>query len=631
MPAWIEKIRNFLQTSAGGRSERYSYEPLDERQRQIRLFELLPGKKKDPLCGRLTTVNLEGCPPFDAVSYVWGDPEIRFELTVDGDKTLMVLESLRGALTALRLKRKSRILWIDAICIDQNNKQERGQQVGLMGVIYTTASYVRVWLDVDVKLNSPAFRAVEALEDQPPAIAELFHNEELTDGRLPRTLQLRDRSVEFWEPLYEIFDHPYWERVWTQQELFLARNLRFHLPRGVLLPEPLIRFDWAVTWTHARPTQAAALAPDGRYLTWMRGRSIFNTLHYGFDAVRAGRTPQPGDTATLLKLFLGSKDLKTSDPRDRVYGFVGLAQDCDEGDIDPNYLLTPVEVYFQVIRHFIGKYKSLDFLCNTANSRDHSQPSWLPSPEKESYLLSGLLNISKATEIPVDPEAGLLHNGVLLVRGMKCDTIIATASNGTLLMPILTWWKELEEMCVTLGVCKSSDQILTSKTVLELLGFGFDTFMYQDVFAKPSPTLKQLEEMFSSLIEFPTRTNNMDVSIYDIVAKMTLGPGEENLRIARMLLVTMTSSTFIGTKGKRLGSSLQSCSECKVESGDEAWVLFGCSMPMVLRPTAMGQFSVIGPAIIPGLMKGEACEGLMSDGTAGPEYHGPQIQEIDLV
>src|SRR3569833_3464031 len=112
----------------------YRYHGLDEAEGQIRLFQLFPGQESDDtLCGRLMAVDLYTDPEYDAVSYVWGDPQRRFSLVIDG-QLLPITENLHKALRGLRLGRRSRPLWID-----QADILERGHQVRLMQAVYSGA------------------------------------------------------------------------------------------------------------------------------------------------------------------------------------------------------------------------------------------------------------------------------------------------------------------------------------------------------------------------------------------------------------------------------------------------------------------------------------------------------------
>src|SRR3569833_286637 len=154
----------------------YRYHGLDEAEGQIRLIQLFPGQESDDtLCGRLMAVDLNTDPEYDAVSYVWGDPQRRFSLVIDG-QLLPITENLHIALRGLRLGHRSRTLWIDAICIDQADILERGHQVRLMQAVYSNARIVRVWLDVDADFKAAPFLMISRILAPPgyPDMTRLF-------------------------------------------------------------------------------------------------------------------------------------------------------------------------------------------------------------------------------------------------------------------------------------------------------------------------------------------------------------------------------------------------------------------------------------------------------------------------
>ncbi|KAE9365056.1 HET-domain-containing protein, partial [Stipitochalara longipes BDJ] len=121
-----------------------------------RLIELLPGKESDPISCSLRPVNLEDAQPFEALSYVWGDGRSMRSIfcfdhgSISNTKTstILVTSNCWHALRRLRLEDKTRVLWIDAICINQNREDqgEKSQQVPLMGNLYRKASCVLVYL-----------------------------------------------------------------------------------------------------------------------------------------------------------------------------------------------------------------------------------------------------------------------------------------------------------------------------------------------------------------------------------------------------------------------------------------------------------------------------------------------------
>ena len=114
---------------------KYHYTPLDLGQNEVRLLVLHPAAHsadKDPVHGHLKHVYLgdEQAPDYETISYVWGDLSVKSTVMIDGC-ALDVPTSAEGAIRHLRHTDKERVLWLDAICIDQMDKTERGHQVGL--------------------------------------------------------------------------------------------------------------------------------------------------------------------------------------------------------------------------------------------------------------------------------------------------------------------------------------------------------------------------------------------------------------------------------------------------------------------------------------------------------------------
>ena len=108
----------------------------------------LPGKHGDPLLCSLFAVDFEKFPAYQAISYVWGDPQKTVKIKCGGQAVHITI-NLNGAFQRIRHTSDTLVLWADAICIDQNNVSERGHQVDLMGLIFQYANRVLVWLGED--------------------------------------------------------------------------------------------------------------------------------------------------------------------------------------------------------------------------------------------------------------------------------------------------------------------------------------------------------------------------------------------------------------------------------------------------------------------------------------------------
>jgi hypothetical protein len=113
---------------------------------EIQLLHLQPSvNSKAPIQCSLKTVLLSSNPVYEALSYAWVDKARDKPLRLEGQEFNVTL-SAWSALKALRCNDRLRILWIDAICINQDDLEKRAAQVKLMGTIYRQASSVRVWL-----------------------------------------------------------------------------------------------------------------------------------------------------------------------------------------------------------------------------------------------------------------------------------------------------------------------------------------------------------------------------------------------------------------------------------------------------------------------------------------------------
>ncbi|OAG06673.1 uncharacterized protein CC84DRAFT_1142628, partial [Paraphaeosphaeria sporulosa] len=113
----------------------------------FRLLELISGHSlyADIHC-KLRDYQLDSAPPYEALSYTWGDDsKSACRISLDG-LPFHIRPNLRDALRRLRQPRGTRIIWIDAICIDQNSADEKSVQVPLMGKIYHRAERVIAWL-----------------------------------------------------------------------------------------------------------------------------------------------------------------------------------------------------------------------------------------------------------------------------------------------------------------------------------------------------------------------------------------------------------------------------------------------------------------------------------------------------
>lgn len=177
----------------------------------VRILEVEPGRRREPLVCRFKVVPLKHEEPYSALSYCWGDqfasdPET---ITIDECPGFCVSGHLADALFRLRCSTEIRRVWIDAICINQHNVCERNHQVQLMRSVYSHAAKVVVWLG-EINAAQPSCERYSSPVDHSqevccePGLQALEHGdlEEVLKRKLSADSQ---RSGAVW-----------WKRIWVR-------------------------------------------------------------------------------------------------------------------------------------------------------------------------------------------------------------------------------------------------------------------------------------------------------------------------------------------------------------------------------------------------------------------------------
>jgi hypothetical protein len=142
------------------------YRDLSLKPGQIRILQLLPSRWLDNIRCQLTNAALDKNPNYQALSYVWGYPEDTVSLTVNG-LNFQATRNLVAALQRLRSSIKPQTLWVDALCINQNDLDEKTQQILIIDKIYKGASSVQVFLGESGVLDAISLEE-QAMWDDPP-------------------------------------------------------------------------------------------------------------------------------------------------------------------------------------------------------------------------------------------------------------------------------------------------------------------------------------------------------------------------------------------------------------------------------------------------------------------------------
>ena len=189
----------------------------------IRLLVLYPGKPKDPLRGYLITNRFHEKSfrqPYEALSYVWGDSTRRKSMILN-DEHFAINQNLHVALQHLREETWKRELWIDAICINQDDESERSRQVSFMGDIYACATRVVNWLGPSTPNTALGLEI----------LAYLFGDKDMSS----EPPWENHKSALLRAGLQDILKRDYFGRIWVVQENALASMIILQVGSATLI------------------------------------------------------------------------------------------------------------------------------------------------------------------------------------------------------------------------------------------------------------------------------------------------------------------------------------------------------------------------------------------------------------
>jgi hypothetical protein len=387
----------------------------------IRLLRLKPGKPGSPIeCGLFPTT-LFSSPPFEALSYTWGDPSSRYPVYVNGIE-VSITGNLEKALRTLRREDRVRVLWIDALCINQHDIAEKSGQVQEMGNIYRFADGVVVWLecypgDQDLVMGMVQDSAVDS-------ICSKLHSREIGLLERPSAAKLSAIRMRASRSLLNILDNLYWGRVWVVQEVSLARR------------DPTIAIGYGKEFKLSRLANTVeALNLDSR----AAGRN-FRTVLSIRDRTRtpprlrdADTEPATSETARkhlgedLLYLLDSTRHFKSTDSRDKIFALWTLVRGTSDHLFKPDYSMSMQQVYIAVTSEIVSWLGTLEVLMLCRASLNSDLPTWVPDysmpPTPFLTMTSPVARESELSDAFVPPKTDSSNKNKLLVRGAAFDTI----------------------------------------------------------------------------------------------------------------------------------------------------------------------------------------------------------------
>ncbi|KAF2435578.1 hypothetical protein EJ08DRAFT_604586 [Tothia fuscella] len=352
-------------------STRYEYMPLLS-ESSFRVLELSPGRLDEELKYTLSIEDWTQSPAYEAMSYAWGDAKVKLSTSCD-DQSLEITRNLYEALLRLRYEDKPRRLWADAICINQTNLEERGQQVGVMRQIYRNAQNVIVWLGQDEENQASEAASfictlTETLTRTPSGhmrnIKDMDNLWEMTSHTVP----IEEDAP--WLAVGWYFSRPWFQRLWVFQEVNSNTNV------DVICGHTCLSWDavgLAATYMKRWPILRDKIAQ-------MEGCFWYNAY------IMRSRHHQA--TMSAASMLSQGQNFVTTDSRDRIFALLGTRPlRAWEKTLKPDYWRhTRESLYLEVARRCLLEERDTSFLSYVQHSRTMTMeglPTWVPEWDQD--------------------------------------------------------------------------------------------------------------------------------------------------------------------------------------------------------------------------------------------------------
>jgi hypothetical protein len=332
-----------------------------------RVLVLRPGSPSDEIKCELrqkellTQASLDEVLSYEALSYVWGEERKRDSINLDGI-CFPVTHNLAEALTSLRLPNHDRMLWVDAICINQYDEKEKELQVKSMHTIYKLAKRVVAWLGTPDDASKKAFSAMNMVQ-----------NGDVTPISTVVSFQIDNEDIhDEYDPFRKLMDRPYWSRAWIVQEMMSARSLVIQCGSSVVPYSTLEK-----VYPHDKQGHFTISSDEsGPRIIHFRGDSEQRILRIDSERLCCKR---------FLDCFLDRQCLKR---HDNIFAFLNLLGDDIQRQVPVCYGTEIRGLVLHTFRLFIESMQSLYVIVIRGRQKSPSawgddkwqlaMPSWCP-------------------------------------------------------------------------------------------------------------------------------------------------------------------------------------------------------------------------------------------------------------
>ncbi|KAI1145511.1 HET-domain-containing protein [Nemania diffusa] len=601
---------------------------------------------------------------FVALSYEWSNPEHQRMIRFDGID-IYVRHNLEVALRAIRnqgILGRGAHLWIDALCINQADNVEKEHEVPRMGDIYSHAADVLIWLGSE---NLDVRPALDFLSQLSPC----WDSTDTTKLKsiLPQVLE--STPVGIWKLFCDFARLSYWMRTWVLQEICKGTS-----EMKVLYADKMVKWldiYHAAAFFNIPPiddeignTVSSILQQYPEH--WNEANRVVQpTYPYLLRISNTELLRRKGTEPDLMKLFTFTRHKLAQQPRDKVYGLLGLMAPGIAAKIEPHYEsdVSDDAVFAEFARTWIRCQKSLEVLgqCSYSDS-----PSWVPHLHNKYRHLLGASEPRYNASAQVEAKANFSEDGLtLLCEGLLIDTVQSVTTsflyahnenNASLPSSASQQFGTNNLNCAYPNQAAQREALwrtmvgnrnLIGQTAPE----GYASMLSPQTLKDPDmenwmslssefhvagrPLISYFQgegnrssqvgwlsiprwvfRSFSSVWPQAAPTGASDLRAE---SNPTDNPEAEPSPIFTEAVTRVTrfawSRRLMTTESGLLGMGPE-----EARPGDIVAVLFGCSFPVLLRPTGRGTYRLVKPCYVHGLMEGEAIQQYEEGTLKGVEF-----------
>lgn len=537
----------------------------------VRLLELLPGCNEEPLRGVVFHTPIDDAGHYRALSYVWGESSHTERLWTPAG-TLLITSNLKAALQTIRQKQEPMILWVDRVCINQEDADEKATQIRLLPHIFQRAISVLAFTGdgpeieraIETLMQIRAKGAVKLWPKSLPPIPPSWNS---------RTVPVREDPV--WQDIQRLFTSPWFRRAWVVQEVVLAVSVR------------IVCRKWVVDWNDL---YSATQTIDREYrLLGGISASDFCPWEFFLELAQHREWEARQTRWALINLLESFRYLGSTLTRDRFFALLGISSDGGNLGFQPDYTSPLEDVIKRYAAVFIKQGRVLQLLYRAGLGTQSSRfPSWIPDwtvmKPKSIYEASirgrwycaSWIAESQAKLDPLTDE--------LIIRGYRLSTVAQVSRASNIPEQWHEYWTEIDAMMKSPKVVATWPQDVQREIIWKVPIAGM---LHPKTIADGGVNLQASYDAFRRQLH---ETSGHDSKV------LSWGDGH-NYTIALQEIVY--GWKFFTTRAGSVGIGPPS-----MAAGDLVYVFNGGAVPFIVRRSETRAYSsrLVGECYVHGLM-----------------------------